>query len=71
MDHITKDKRKPKDVVLVNSIRPLFTQVLNISELKERNVNILWLGSELFDRYNDKEIEHLIFLLPPNPDFVK
>lgn len=71
LDKITKDKTKPKDIVLIDSIKPLFTLIVEVKEMKERNVNILWLKNDLMERYDDIEVEHLIFLVPPRPDVVR
>lgn len=71
LDRITKNIEQPKDLVLLDSIRPLFSLVIDVKELKKRNVTILWLRSDLLDKYEDVEVENLIFLVTPSLRVIK
>lgn len=43
LDQITDNITRPKDLVVIDSIRPIFELIIDKASLKERNVSLLWL----------------------------
>jgi hypothetical protein len=71
LDNISKDMGEPKDLVTVAEIKPLFELIIDIQTLKDRKVSLVWLDAKSIKEYNDPNVKHIIFFVPPTIKYVR
>ena len=71
LDQITEEITKPKDLIIIDSIRPIFELIIDQKSLKKRNVQLVWLSPRIIEEYNDPDTDVMVFFVPPLPKLIE